>query len=136
MARLTRSHAIAVACLAASAALAAHTVRTARAIDDVRARPAIPAVADAAEAAARVRELAGTYATGTRPGDRVLTVRREGVVEFSEVGRAGGTAAPPAEPFTLGRQGKALCLVLREGEPIEVVNLGTIIYGRDTYRRR
>lgn len=136
MARITRSPALATACLAVSAALAIHTVRQARAIHDLRTPPAVPALADATEAAARTRELAGTYATGTLPGDRVLTVRSEGVVEFTGVGRAGGAAAPFTAPFTLGRQGKTLYLVLREGEPIEVVNLGTLVYGRDTYRRR
>ena len=136
MARLHRSHALAAVCLAVSAALVAHTVRTARETDDVRARPTVPPLADAAEAALRARELAGTYATGSRPGDRLLTVRDDGRVEFAEVGRAGGRALLPAEPFALGQQGRTRYLMLPEGEPIEVKNLDTLVYYRDTYRRR
>jgi hypothetical protein len=136
MARLTRSHFLAAACLAASAALATHTLRTARETDDVRARPAVPPLADASEAARRTRELAGTYATGSRPGDRILTLRDDGRVEFAEIGRADGRPLFPATPFTPGQQGRTRFLVLPEGEPIEVVNLDTLRYYRDTYRRR
>lgn len=136
MARLTRSHFLAAVCLAASAALTVHTLRTVRKTDDVRARPAVPPLAEASEAARHTRELAGTFATGSRPGDRVLILRDEGQVEFAEVGRAGGRALLPATPFTVGAQGRTRFLVLPEGEPIEVVNLDTLRYYRDTYRRR
>jgi len=136
MARLHRSHALAAICFAASAALIVMTVRASRETEDVRARPNVPPLADVAEAALRARELAGTFVTGSRPGDRLLTIRDDGRVEFAEVERAGGRALLPAEPFTLGQQGRTRYLVLAEGEPIEVINLDTLRYYRDTYRRR
>lgn len=135
MTRPSRAHLVSAACLAAAAALGLHALGSARRFEEVSRRENIPALADAAEAAARATELAGTYATGSQPGDRVIRILAPARIEFSEVGRPAG-AGVIADTFTLGRRGRQLCLLPGAGEPVEVVNLDTLVYYRDTYRRR
>ncbi len=101
-------------------------------IDD---RPAVILVTDAAESSNRRREIAGTYATGARPGDRQIVVRENGRVEFSEIGATGGINSNQ-DNFQLGKHGAKFCLTTIDSGVIDVLNLETLVYYRDTYRRR
>jgi len=127
--------ALAATLLAAGLGLNGYTLYSAFQSEPVEGRPAIVLVADQSEAAARCREIAGTYATGNRPGDRVIVVRENGRVEFSEVGPAGGINAD-ADTYKLGRHGAKFCLSTQDSGVVDVTNLETLVYYRDTYRRR
>ena len=89
---------------------------------------------DAKEAAARQAEVAGTYATGSRIGDRIIALQHDGRVDFSEVGRLSPGTAPP-DTYRIGRRGPKLCLLTAESGLIEVANIDTVVYYRDVYRR-
>jgi hypothetical protein len=88
-------------------------------------------ITDTAELAARQRDVVGTFTTGTGPGERVITVHADGRIEFSEVG--GGPSF--ADTYQLLRRGKAFCLVTRTSGVVDIMNIDTLSYSRDTYRR-
>lgn len=92
--------------------------------------PAVP-ITDAAELAARQRDVIGTFATGTAPAERVITVRADGRIEFGEAG--GGHSF--SDTYQLMRRGKAFCLVTPASGVVDVINIDTLSYSRDTYRR-
>jgi len=127
--------AIAATILVAGVALNGYTLYSAFYTERVDARPAVVLVTDEAEAAARRREIAGTYATGSRPGDRVIVVREDGRVEFSEVGATGGINAN-ADHYKLGRHGAKFRLSTQDSGVVDVLNLETLVYYHDTYRRK
>lgn len=126
--------ALAASLLVASLALNGYTLYSAFYTERVEERPAVVLVTDQAEAAARRREIAGTYATGTRPGDRVIVVRADGRVEFSEVGITGRINAN-TDTYQLGRHGAKFRLSTHDSGVVDVLNLETLVYYRDTYRR-
>ena len=126
---------LAAACLAGSLALAVQAVRLARRVESVHPPRTAEPLADPAETAARLRELAGTYATGGRTGDRTITLPADGRLELAEIGRDPGATVIAARA-TLARSGRQQVLLVDDGEPIEILNLGTLLYYRDTYRRR
>ncbi len=125
---------IAVAILAAGLAVNGYTAYSAFNTQTVNTRPAVTLVTDPAEAANRLREIAGTYATGSRPGDRVIEIRADGTALFSAFG-AKGARSYGSEPFKLGRHGGKFALALRDAGLIEIQNLDTVVYYRDIYRR-
>ena len=127
--------AIAAAILAAGLALNAYTLWSVFYTATVNDRPPVALLTDAAEAAARQREIAGTYRTGDRPGDRVIVVQPAGGVRFSEIGRPGG-AGENTDTYQLGHHEARLCLSTAGSGVIDVVNLETLLYYGDTYRRR
>ncbi len=126
--------AIAASILVAGLGLNGYTLYSAFYTERVEERPAVVLVTDQAEAAARRREIAGTYATGNRPGDRVIVVREDGRVEFSEVGTAGGINAN-TDTYQLGRHGTKFRLSTHDSGVVDVLNLETLVYYHDTYRR-
>jgi hypothetical protein len=125
---------IAAAMLAAGLALNAYTVHSAFNTATVNPPPAVTLVTDAAEAGNRLREIAGTYATGSQPGDRVIEIRADGTALFSAFG-AKGVRNYGSETFKLGKHGGKFALALRDAGLIEIQNLDTVVYYRDTYRR-
>lgn len=125
---------IAAAILAAGLAVNAYTVYSAFNTETVNPRPAVTLVTDATEAGNRLREIAGTYATGSQPGDRVIEIRADGTALFSALG-AKGVRNYGSETFKLGKQGGKFALALRDAGLIEIQNLDTVVYYRDTYRR-
>ncbi len=127
--------AIAAAILAAGLALNGYTLYSVFYTESVNERPAVTLVTDPAEAANRQREIVGTYATGDRPGDRQIVVKPDGRVQFSELGTKGG-AGENTDTFRLGRRGTKLCLNTTDSGVIDVLNLETLVYYRDTYRRK
>lgn len=127
--------AIAAGILAAGLLINAYTVYTVSYTESVNVKPNVTLLTDAKDVAARRIEITGTYATGNRVGDRVIAIRPDGRVEFSEVGRSGGLSEL-SDTYQLGRRGTRLCLLTGDGSVIDVLNLETLTYFRDTYRRK
>lgn len=130
----TTQRGIAIAILAVGILVNAYTVYSVTYVENVNQIPEITLLTDAGEVAARRTEIAGTYATGNRTGDRVITVKTDGHVSFSEVGRASRFAELPAT-YQVGRRRGKLHLLSSDGDLIEIVNLETLVCYRDTYRR-
>ena len=92
--------------------------------------------------------LPGTVAekAGAQPGDRVITVGADGRVTFAEVGAA-TSLNNGTDTYRLGRHEKKarspsassdtgrLCLTTTDSGVIDILNIDTLIYYRDTYRR-
>ncbi len=133
-ARFSSHRGIAAAILAAGLLLNGYTVYSVSSVESVQQKSDVKLLTDAREAAARRAELAGTYATGGAIGDRIIVVLPDGRVDFSEVGRKSQGAVPP-DTSKLGRRGSKLCLVTGESGLIDVPNIDTLVYYRDTYRR-
>lgn len=126
---------IAAAILVAGVALNGYTLYSVFYTDKVNERPAVTLIVDAAEASARRREIVGTFATGDRPGDRVITIKEDNRVQFSEIGVKPGVT-DSGDSFRLGRRGTRLCLSTLDSGVIDVLNLETLSYYGDAYRRR
>lgn len=128
----TSNRAVAVAVLVAAVALNSYTVTSIVRTDSVNEVPALDFVVDPAEVSNRQRELEGRYATGDRPGDRIIVVKADGTVQFSEL----GTKAPVgSDRFRLARRNGKLCLATGASGVIDVLNIESLVYYRDTYRR-
>ncbi len=128
-------HAITALLLVASVALGTHTVYSVINTPRVESPIQLIPVTDTAEASARRREIAGTYVTGTRPGDRTIIVHDDGRVEFSER-TAKGVINAHTDTYQLARVGKEFALSTAQGGVIAAPSLETLIYYRDTYLRR
>lgn len=111
--------------------LFAYAARLFRHTESVHEAVPTTPITDAAELAARQRDVVGTFTTGTGPGERTLTVHADGRIEFGETG--GGHSF--SDTYELVRRGKAFCLVTRASGAVDVVNIDTLSYSRDTYRR-
>lgn len=77
------------------------------------------------------RSVAGTYATGKRPGDSIITITEQGQISLAALGRNGEPIAPPrlAEAARAARRKNTNCLVTSFGiiaapEP-DVVMMGS-----------
>ena len=122
--------------LAGAAGLSAYT--TCRAVRRESVEPPVPALTaltDATEATNRRREFAGIFATGEKPGDRTLTILAEGRVDYAELG-AKAPVTIDSDTYGLRRRGRHFSLVTGRGGVIDTVNLDTLVYWGDTYRRR
>jgi len=126
--------AIAFAILVAGLALNAYTLYSVFYTESVHTPPAVILLTEPAELAARSREVVGHYATGTQPGDRVITVTADGKVSFFELGARDGFTNG-TDTYRLGRHDKKLCLLTTENGVIDIQNPDTLVYYRDTYRR-
>lgn len=128
------SRGIAVAILVAGLMLNGYTIYSVFYTESVNHKPAVTLVTDGTERAARQQEIAGMYATGDRPGDRVIVVKPDNRVSFSEIGNK-GSIGENSDRFQLGKRGAKYCLSTAESGIIDVQNLDTLVYYRDTYRR-
>ncbi len=126
---------IAVAILTVGLLVNSYTVYSVTYVEVVNQKPDLALLTEAGDIAARRTEVAGTYATGERTGDRVITLSPDGRVQFSEVGRTSRIAEVP-ETYQIGRSRGKLHLLTSAGDPIEILNLETLVCYRDTYRRR
>jgi len=97
--------------------------------------PALAALTDATEAANRRREFAGVFATGEKPGDRTVTIKADGRVDYAELG-ANAPVTMDTDSYELRRRGRQFILVTGHSGVIDTVNLDTLVYWGDTYRRR
>lgn len=87
-----------------------------------------------------LRKLAGTHATGRAPGDRVITITRDGRISFDVVIRnAGGEvriARGPAQACGFGRRSNgSICLTTANSGQVGIGADGSLLYFGDTYRR-
>jgi hypothetical protein len=85
-------------------------------------------------------QLAGSYATGREPGDRIITIASDGTIRFQLLAaRAGGTSVPANavdDTYAVGRRSGGLnCLVTAVSGQVEIGVDGTLRYYGDTYRR-
>ena len=126
---------IAVAILAAGLALNGYTLYSVFYTESVHETITVTLLTDPAELAAQRQQVTGTYATGDRPGDRVIQVGADGRVAFSEIGAA-RSVNNGTDHYRLGRREKRLCLTTPDSGVIDIVNIDTLLYYRDTYKRR
>lgn len=125
---------IAAAILVAGLLLNGYTLYSVVYVDSVNHKPDVTLITNPGEAAAREKEILGTFATGSQKGDRVITILSGGRVKFSEVGKT-GPLSESADVFEVAKRGSRLCLNTRDSGAIDVLNLETLVYYRDTYRR-
>jgi hypothetical protein len=125
---------IAAAILAAGLALNGYTLYSVFYTETVNEKPAITLLTDPAEITAHLNDVVGTFATGDQPGDRTITVVASGRITFAELGARPGYN-DNTDTFRLGRMGKTYGLNTVDSGVVEVVNLDTLRYYRDTYTR-
>ena len=126
--------AIAAAILFAGLCLNGYTIYAVSYSTTVNVQPAVTLLTDPAEISARKGDAVGSFATGNQPGDRTITIDASGRITFAEVG-ARGAYSESADAIRVGRIGKDLCLKTVDNGVIEVVNIDTLVYYRDTYKR-
>jgi hypothetical protein len=129
------NHAIAAAILVAGLALNGYTLYSVFYTQSVNEKPAITLLTDPAELSAHQHDAVGTYATGDQSGDRTIAVSAGGKIVFAEVGAHTGYN-DNTDTYRLGRLGKNFCLTTVDSGVVEIVNIDTLIYYRDTYKRR
>ncbi len=125
---------IAFAILLAGLALNAYTLYSVFYTESVNEAPVVVLLTEPAEFASRSREVIGSYATGSQPGDRVITVTADGKIKFFEIGTKAGPTNN-TDTFKLGRREKKFCLLTADSGVVDIVNPDTFVYYRDTYRR-
>ncbi len=131
----TPSRGIAAAILLAGLGLNAYTLYAVFYTETVNEKPVVAALTDPAEITAHQNDVIGTFATGAQPGDRLITIDGTGKIKFAEVDARTGYNNN-LDTYRLGRLGKNYCLNTVDSGVIEVVNLNTLLYYRDTYKRR
>lgn len=125
---------IAVAILVAGLALNGYTLYTVFYVENVNVRPDLTLITDAAEIKMRQHDVIGVFATGGEPGDRMIEVSKDGRVMFSELGSRTG-ASGTSDTYRIARRAGKLCLATTDSGVIDVLNIDTLVYYRDTYRR-
>lgn len=130
--RLTAAALLFTGALGLAGYTAHRALRVASVVPDL---PGLATPSDATEAANRRREFAGTFATGNRPGDRALMLHADGRVDFTELG-AKGPATGDADTYQLRRRDKKFAFVTTRTGVIDALDLDTLTYWGDTYRRR
>ncbi|HEY5228175.1 MAG TPA: hypothetical protein VIJ19_06515 [Opitutaceae bacterium] len=103
-------------------------------VESVNKKVEVKLLTDAAEIKAKEDTLAGTYATGTKTGDRVIEVDASGQIRFYEVG-AKGPINDSKDTYRVGRHDGTLCLITDESGVVDLVG-ETLVYYRDAYQRR
>ena len=127
-------YAIVFSLVFAGLALNGYTLYSVFNIESVAQPPAVVVLTDLNERTTRGRDAIGSYATGSRPGDRVITVTPDGKIRFSARGSPDAISIN-TDTFRLGRHDKRLCLLTAESGVVDFVNPDTLLYYGDTYRR-
>jgi hypothetical protein len=125
---------IAAAILVTGLALNGYTLYSVFYTESVNEQPAVTLVTDPAELASRQRELPGAYRTGEQPGDRIITIEPDGRVRFTEIGSK-NSLVNNADTYRIGRRAGKYCLTTADSGLIDIVDIDTLTYYRDTYRR-
>lgn len=125
---------IAFAMLVVGLALNGYILYSVFYVESVKRKADVMLITDADEARARQAALAGTYATGSHTGDRVIEIDSAGQVRFYEIG-AKGPINDIRDTYRIGRHDGLLCLSTVDGGVIDLVG-DTIVYYRDVYTRR
>jgi hypothetical protein len=104
-------------------------------VESVNKKTEVNLLSDADEVKARETALAGTYATGSKTGDRVIEVSATGQVRFYEIG-TNGPINDSKDTYVIGRHDGQICLALStETGVIDLVG-ETLVYYKDVYQRR
>lgn len=130
----TPHNGIAITILVAGLLLNGYTLYSVFYIDDVNQKPPIALVTDPTELTALTQSAAGRYATGNNPGDRVIVISTDGRVRFFKVTLA-GERLESDDTYRIGRHDGRLCLTMPDSGVIDIGNIDTLVYYRDTYRR-
>jgi hypothetical protein len=128
-------HLIAAAMLLGGVILNSYTVYSVFYVETVDPKPPVQLVTDARELTALKGSARGRYATGRDPGDRILEVTSDGRVRFLRV-ITGGERLDGEDTYRIGRTSGRVCLVTVDSGVIEVGNIDTLTYYRDSYRRQ
>lgn len=131
--RLARNGA-AISILAAGLLLNGYTVYSFFYIDDINRPPPVQLVTSATEISAQLSASTGRYATGRSEGDRVIEIDPTGHIRFHRI-TATGEQLESEDTGRIGRLDTKLCLATRDSGIIEILNIDTLVYYRDTYRR-
>lgn len=127
--------AVGVTILAAGLLLSGYTVYSTFYVDDVNRLPPIQLVTDERELAGLRLSVVGHYVTGREPGDRGIVVTADGSVHFTKI-VAGGERTDADDTYRIGRGSDgSVCLATTGSGVIDVRNIDTMVYYRDTYRR-
>jgi hypothetical protein len=126
---------IGVVLLIASLVVDIITVRKCLRTEPVRTEIAPAPLGDSPETAARRRDVAGVFATGTQPGDRVITIDAAGAVHFALRGSA-ALIPGDADAWQLARRGDDYVLVTRANGTIAIEGIDALRYWGDIYRRQ
>lgn len=130
----TKRRLIAIVLLIAAAVLAGFAARTFLRVESVHETVNLTPLEDARELTARKRDVVGSYATGAANGDRTITVRSDGGIEFGEIGADPATSRIQ-DTWSYGRRAKKFALATTQGGIVDIVNIDTLEYFGDTYRR-
>lgn len=103
-------------------------------VESVNKKVEVKLITDADEVRTRENALAGTYATGSRTGDRVIDVDAAGHVHFYEIG-AKGPINDFKDDYRIGRHDGLLCLTTNDSGVVDMVG-DTLVYFKDVYQRR
>lgn len=125
---------IAFAILFAGLALNGYTLYSVFYTVSVNDRPAVVLLTDAKEIDLRGHEMVGVFATGSQPGDRMITITADGKIKFFQLGGKDGFTNN-TDSFKLGHHDKRLCLLTLDSGVVDTAGPDTLIYYRDTYRR-
>ena len=125
--------ALAIALILAGAALFAYALYPVLCIDSVNQMPEVRPITEP-ELAARKRDVIGTYATGSDPGDRVIVIGANANARFYEIGPR-GPIGEAAETCLVCRHDGRLCLATKASGVIDVEDDGTLVYFKDRYQR-
>lgn len=126
--------AIAVSILAAGLSLNGYTVYSVYHAPSVNQIPAVTYVTAPNELTALRQSAAGRYATGDAPGDRVIDVQANGAVRFLKL-TPRGERLDSEDTFRLARYDGKLCLATAGHGIIDIINIDSVVYYRDPYRR-
>ncbi len=103
-------------------------------VESVNKKVPVTLMKDPAVAAAKEAALAGTYATGTKTGDRVIEVGATGKIRFFELG-AKGPINEYSDSYQVGFHEGILCLSTVDNGVVDLVG-ENLVYYKDVYQRR
>jgi hypothetical protein len=101
---------------------------------DINDKSDIIIATDASQIAQQQRTVAGTYATGSTAGNRMLIIGADGTLQYSEIG-APGNPPPWNGTYHIGSRNNNLCLSVDGDSVVDVIDNDTLLYYRDTFHR-
>jgi hypothetical protein len=125
---------IAIAMLALGLVLNGYILYSVFYVESVNKKVEVKLLTDADEIKSKESALAGTYATGSKTGDRVIEVDPAGGVRFYEIGSK-GPINDSKDTYRIGRHEGLLCMTTPDSGVVDMVG-DTLVYYRDVYQRR
>jgi hypothetical protein len=125
---------LSIALLLVGVGLAGVGIQRVTRIDVVNALPPVEWITKSSELEALQASAVGRYVTGNEPGDRGIEIRPAGRLRFFRMVEKGERAETDV-PARLGRINGRLNFVTSHQGAVEVINIDTLSYYRDVYRR-